>query len=678
MYVCGSIRNRVRTRRMHQAWTRQCVVAHPYTCIVGRPFGSSRLFFCSAESCGLWCLVSPVAMDTDDEMDLEEALRIEADADLDGDGGCPTTIEDDNFTDGEPPCIEGSGCKAVSLSPGVSPAVSLSPSVSSTDTPSTASSSGLAPPTPGPVVHLPLQDSSSQLLSLSPQSVEAPARKRLRGKTCVVPVEVPVPPDPTGGIWENYDGMTWPGHRAKYFWVYNKFRHWASVKAGELTLAERKCDNRNYMKASRAFRDLEMQEKHDLLQEFMCATSAPRDLRKWAHTVWPQASSASDRKARYACYCRQVLWTYQGEWGVFPSSLVNDDTSMEAAISAIGADPEFARLWDAFHGFMMDMVARVHVKDWALSAELCTETLATQGTLRVHFHAFWKNDAKFHIKDLVSLLFKGSLPHKAQTLAALHQRSTTGWGGMYYLSCPKIGLIKKDASLAPFTGYPVSGDWVFSLVQSNKMEMTDARAELLKVGKGIVRKMADLDKIEQLRKEERVQARVLHVQSVISMGTKQFKSFPAIDVWKEKAMQPYQRRKKFLVLEGSSGLGKTEYVRGLFGVANTLELNCGTCGDYPSLRAHDSELHKCVLFDEGSIAMVLNNRKLFQAPSCWVDFGHSPTGRDVYRVFFGDSAIVLSSNKWSEEFAALEKASDRNWITENQMLVYVTGPMWEE
>ena len=78
------------------------------------------------------------------------------------------------------------------------------------------------------------------------------------------------------------------------------------------------------------------------------------------------------------------------------------------------------------------------------------------------------------------------------------------------------------------------------------------------------------------------------------------------------------------------------------------------------MRGHDPDLHDCVLFDVGTWGMVLSNRKLFQAPSSWVDFGHSPTGRDVYRVFLGDSVIVVSSNKWSEDYANLKTESDRN------------------
>ena len=51
------------------------------------------------------------------------------------------------------------------------------------------------------------------------------------------------------------------------------------------------------------------------------------------------------------------------------------------------------------------------------------------------------------------------------------------------------------------------------------------------------------------------------------------KSVPEIDAWQQKALQPDQLRKQFLVLTGPSQLGKTEYVRSLFTVGGVLESN---------------------------------------------------------------------------------------------------------
>ena len=86
---------------------------------------------------------------------------------------------------------------------------------------------------------------------------------------------------------------------------------------------------------------------------------------------------------------------------------------------------------------------------------------------------------------------------------------------MYYIQCPKIGMVFHYASAQAFIACPVSGDWVFGLLSSMKMTEEGARKELIKVGKDIVRRMGDLDKLTSLRRDERVEARVKHVKSVI-------------------------------------------------------------------------------------------------------------------------------------------------------------------
>ena len=83
-----------------------------------------------------------------------------------------------------------------------------------------------------------------------------------------------------------------------------------------------------------------------------------------------------------------------------------------------------------------------------------------------------------------------------------------------------------------------------------------------------------------------------------------------------------------------------------------------------------------MLFDEAQAAMVASNRKLFQAPAAWVDLGHSPTGRDVYRVYLADSVLAIASNGWHSQLRALPSAEDRDWLRANSVHVLVTEPLF--
>ena len=88
---------------------------------------------------------------------------------------------------------------------------------------------------------------------------------------------------------------------------------------------------------------------------------------------------------------------------------------------------------------------------------------------------------------------------------------------------------------------------------------------------------------------------------------------------------------RFLVLDGPSGVGKTEYARSLCGTEPSLERKAAG-NDHAHLRDSDPLLHKIILWDEASVHMVIAQRKFFQCPACWVGLGWSPRARNVYRV----------------------------------------------
>ena len=134
-------------------------------------------------------------------------------------------------------------------------------------------------------------------------------------------------------------------------------------------------------------------------------------------------------------------------------------------------------------------------------------------------------------------------------------------------------------------------------------------------------------------------------------------------------------RRKFLVLDGPSRMGKTAYAMSLFGKDRTLEVNCAN-EDQPALQAFRQDVHRCVLMDEASPDMVLTNRKLFQAPNAFVQLGQSKTGCHQYSVYMNDALIVIASNHWREALASMPH-SQASWIEANQVLITVTKPLWQ-
>jgi len=182
--------------------------------------------------------------------------------------------------------------------------------------------------------------------------------------------------------------------------------------------------------------------------------------------------------------------------------------------------------------------------------------------------------------------------------------------------------------------------------------------------------LADLDKLEHCLEELRLRDRIAEIERQHEATACAFRRLPVVEDWLREASRPALRRKRFLVLQGDSGVGKSCYARSLLGASRTLELNCAGCR-WPDLRGFRPELHRAVLFDEASPEMVCAQRKLFQCPPVLIDLGHSPTGQSGYRVWLNDAVLIVCSNGWREALAALPEESDRQWIEANQVFVMI-------
>ena len=136
-------------------------------------------------------------------------------------------------------------------------------------------------------------------------------------------------------------------------------------------------------------------------------------------------------------------------------------------------------------------------------------------------------------------------------------------------------------------------------------------------------------------------------------------------------------RYTYLVLVGGSGTGKTVWAKWIFGDTNfVLEVNCASCPE-PDLREYRPLVHKCILFDEASCNMVLQQNKLFQAPPTPVRLGCSTTNCHAYDVFISGVGLMIASNTWNADLASLKRNEDRQWLIDNSIVVNVgSKPLW--
>ena len=96
------------------------------------------------------------------------------------------------------------------------------------------------------------------------------------------------------------------------------------------------------------------------------------------------------------------------------------------------------------------------------------------------------------------------------------------------------------------------------------MDYKSAKSELVRCGKGLVRRIADLDCWKAKKDEFLVDEIVEKASAVSRQHLRVFPRWPMVDAWLSEVSQPNLTRKRCLVLHGPPRTGKTEFVRGLF------------------------------------------------------------------------------------------------------------------
>ena len=129
-----------------------------------------------------------------------------------------------------------------------------------------------------------------------------------------------------------------------------------------------------------------------------------------------------------------------------------------------------------------------------------------------------------------------------------------GWGSFYYVQAPKIGHLFHWGSKMAYGDYPVAAEWVWNLIQSKKIGMTAARAELVRSAKCLTRHLPNLDKLEEESITLDLQERIRAKEEAIEASRCPFKALKPVFRLMEDLRVPRDRR-KFLVLDGPSRLG---------------------------------------------------------------------------------------------------------------------------
>ena len=315
--------------------------------------------------------------------------------------------------------------------------------------PSPSASLGERTPTdPGPSVSSPGSAAASSCDPLETSSASTASsvpfcqhvRKRLRSKTPLTrsPTEIVLP------MWsslecesETQEEWEAASERAKYFRFRRRLNAWVweCVKslppdhspATHLEACLQKCG----LDWTASPTDC----KRVVSAAFVEGPAIPAYVRSWAAGSWKYLADADleigpgGPTGAAFHYARSGVFTWQGPWGVLEVGILEHRT-LENVIAALKRLPEVTALWREFEHFAREVSDRLHVINWAASMEVCTDTFAASGVVRVHFHWAHKCDHKVFIGKPQAVTFRGTVPHRTLALSCLQQRQGGGWCAM--------------------------------------------------------------------------------------------------------------------------------------------------------------------------------------------------------------------------------------------------------
>ena len=313
----------------------------------------------------------------------------------------------------------------------------------------------------------------------------------------------------------------------------------------------------------------------------------------------------------------------------------------------------------------------------AWSLELCTRTWLEECRVKVHAHM----SLGFGTKNAVVLddtwTFLGSAPFDSRPNGGgSFSRIRNHSSGCFYLQAAKVGKICSEGSHQPYSDYPVNPLWIFSLLQSGKMLYASARADMCRLPQGIVRNLESLERWHRERQTATITAVGTMCEKASSRDMRPWKVYPMVTMWQSQyaCARP---RYGFLVLDGPSRMGKTQFARCLSQApGGVLELNMAGSAKV-DLRLYDPLVHDVLLFDECDPVAVLENKKLFQAGGARISMQTSATNIMAFTVCVAEKKFVVCSNLWGASLSKLPWV-DVEWLRSNSYYVHVTEPMWQE
>jgi hypothetical protein len=452
--------------------------------------------------------------------------------------------------------------------------------------------------------------------------------------------------------------------RKQYLWVFERVRgYWATLPS----VKQKYGCSCSYREIRKVFATLSKAEKTQVAMGFVKVLKAP----DYVQSAITSMFSEADKNSKL--YGKTLLLTYNGPWGLLTADgsefLDTGCLTLDEVVDRLRQDSATLKVWEEMKNFADDIMQSLQCSDVSCCLEVCTTTLEKETKARCHVHIWLRSCKRICVKDDIVLVFQGQSPNTSAVMGGIvRDTRAASFQGMLYTSRLKLGSVFVHATREPFTGYLVQPSWLMNLLQGQKISFDVCKESVLLSCQNVGRYLKDLEHVEQHFRQKEIEQEIVRVQRVLAGRRRPFCSLEQVQVWQNQYSDD-NFRFRFLVLEGPSRFGKTQFARSIVPEENILELSCS--GGVPiDLKSFQRHKHKLILFDEIEAPQVLALRKAFQAGPSPVQMGQSQTGMYTYSVFLYRVMFVLCSNTWTESLSKL-KQGDAAWIEANQIHVEV-------
>ena len=203
------------------------------------------------------------------------------------------------------------------------------------------------------------------------------------------------------------------------------------------------------------------------------------------------------------------------------------------------------------------------------------------------------------------MAFGDTVPVKSATMGAKISKGNINVA-MCYVVVAKIGQDHAEDTCRLHKDLLVNPDWAFNLLQQGKVTSSTVRNVIIHCATNVPRLLANLEGYELALRERAEDEHMQSMRATVSGAFRPFRRLPEVVLW----LATFQRmvcRYKFLVLEGPSQLGKTQFAVSLADPGRTLIIDCSGATE-ADLRRYRSDAVDTILFDEGKASIVLKSK----------------------------------------------------------------------